>query len=141
MWNLYSIVILNIFLTAEFPEDDPVMKTLKEYEDRERRKRESLNKTLSCQNRNRDDDDHDDDDDSSEEEHENRFVGPILAPLHVRVKPLDEAEVRRNKLNVDEIKSIAKFSNYEPGKPNKVLIYNESQKHCKTTKTAANMHH
>ena len=118
MLGFCLIVILNASLTAEFPEDDPVIKTLKEYEDRERRKRESLKKKSSSQNRNHDDDDNDE---SSEEERENRFVGPMLAPLHVRVKPLDEAEVRRNKLNVDEIKSIAKFSNYEPGKPSKVF--------------------
>ena len=55
-----------------------------------------------------------------EDEDGGEFIGPVLAPLHVRVKPLDETVVQRNRLTTEEIKSIKKFCNYEHGTPSKV---------------------
>ena len=46
-------------------------------------------------------------DDESEDDGE--FIKPVLASLHVIVKPLDETEVQRNRLTIEEIKSMKKF--------------------------------
>ncbi|XP_065051157.1 RNA-binding protein 41-like [Rhopilema esculentum] len=107
--------------TQEFPDDDPVMKTLKEYEDREKRKRRSAKTAISLGKQTNESTKKVEDEDEEESDNEQTFVGPILAPIHVRVRPLDEKEVSKNKLDVTEIRSIAKFSNYEPGVPSKKL--------------------
>ena len=105
------------FVLVEFPENDPVMKTLKEYEEREERKKKNAKKATKLNRPKNDDDESDDDEDDGDGRN---LIGPVLAPLYVRVKPLDEKEVNRNRLTIDEIKSIKKFANYEPGAPSKV---------------------
>eukprot|EP00794_Sanderia_malayensis_P017045 gene17045-18761_t len=114
---------------TDFSQDDPVMQTLKEYEEREKwmkRTRKSQAKPVETPKRMRcaqgyvnEEDEREEDE--CEEDDIDVLVGPVLAPLHVRVKPLDEAHVKRNKLSIDEIKSIPKFKNYDPGVPSKVL--------------------
>ena len=91
------------------------MKTLKEYEEMEARKRRNVNKKSTRHL------DVNDGESSEDNEDIKEFIGPILAPLHLRVKPLDEIQVQHNRLTIEEIKSLKKFSNYEPGTPNKVI--------------------
>ena len=97
------------------------MKTLKEYEEREKRKRRSVKSAKSLGKQTNESTKKVEDEEESD--NEQTFVGPILAPIHVRVRPLDEKEVSKNKLDVAEIRSIAKFSNYEPGVPSKVIFF------------------
>ena len=91
------------------------MKTLKDYEEMEARKRRNAKRHSKYSLPTNDGE-------ISDEENENgaEFIGPVLAPLHIRVKPLDETEVQRNRLTIEEIKSIKKFCNYETGTPSKV---------------------
>ena len=58
----------------------------------------------------------------SDNENENggEFIKPGLASLHVILKPLDGTKVQRNRLTIEEIKSIKKFGSYETGTPSKV---------------------
>ena len=105
---MYSLFDSVTFFTEYHP-DDPVIATLKEYEENTRLKlQKSKNKETSEES--------DEDDDAA-------FIGPLLAPLHQRISPLDEKEVQRNKLNVSELKLIEKFKNYVPGEPNNVSKY------------------
>ena len=99
------------------------MKTLKEYEEREKRKRRSVKSAKSLGKQTNESTKKVEYEDEEESDNEQTFVGPILAPIHVRVRPLDEKEVSKNKLDVAEIRSIAKFSNYEPGVPSKVIFF------------------
>ena len=55
-----------------------------------------------------------------ENEDDGEFIKSVLASLHVIVKPLDETEVQRNRLTIEEIKSIKKCCSYETGTPSKV---------------------
>ena len=106
----------------EYAEDDPVMKTLREYEEREARKRKNARKNSASKLPSRDEESS-----NGEEDNGGELIGPVLAPLHVRVKPIAEIDVQRNRLTVEEIKSIKKFCNYEPGNPSKVrcLIFQQ----------------
>lgn len=122
--SLLSTLGSSLFL--EYPENDPVMKTLKEYEEREARKWRTKSKLAKAEHlangskvMNVGGDDGDDDEDAGN----GKFVGPVLAPLHVRVKPVDAREVSLHKLTIEEIMSIRKFSNYEVGAPSKVCSF------------------
>jgi len=92
------------------------MKTLQEYEEREARKRKNARKNSTRKLPSSDEESN-----NEEEDHGGELIGPILAPLHIRVKPIPELDVQRNRLTVEEIKSIKKFCNYEPGNPSKKL--------------------
>ena len=98
------------------------MKTLREYEEREARKRKNARKNSTSKLPSRDEESS-----NGEEDNGGELIGPVLAPLHVRVKPIAEMDVLRNRLTVEEIKSIKKFCNYEPGNPSKVryLIFQQ----------------
>lgn len=112
----YMNLMFGIFFIKDYPENDPVMKTLQEYEEKEKRKQRNSKLAKSQPPRNVDPCDNTDEDSDNDKE----FVGPVLAPLHIRVKPIQEREVQLHKLTVQEIKSINKFSNYDPGTPSKV---------------------
>ena len=50
----------------------------------------------------------------SDNENENggEFIKPVFASLHVIVKSLDKTNAQRNRLTIEEIKSIKKFRSY-----------------------------
>ena len=43
--------------------------------------------------------------------------------LPANIQPIDKEEIIRNRLSLEQIKEIPKFTNYHPGEPNKVGMF------------------
>ena len=48
--------------------------------------------------------------------------GSRTANLPANIQPIDKEEIIQNRLSLEQIKEIPKFTNYHPGKPNKVAM-------------------
>ena len=46
--------------------------------------------------------------------------GSRTANLPANIQPIDKEEIIQNRLSLEQIKEIPKFTNYHPGEPNKV---------------------
>ena len=45
------------------------------------------------------------------------------ANLPANIQPIDKEEIIQNRLSLEQIKEIPKFTNYHPGEPNKVRMF------------------
>ena len=50
------------------------------------------------------------------------------ASLPANIVPIDEKEIIQNRLSLEQIKEIPKFTNYHPGEPNKVSVLIQSNR-------------
>ena len=92
----------------EYPENDPVLATLKEFEVRSTRKTSPCRPNVDTPI-------------EDEEDVEEGFIGPELANVNLRVVYIDEAEIIANRWSVERIRRVERFQNYNPGAESKVL--------------------
>lgn len=90
-----------LYFVSVYPSNDPVLATLKHYEEESRKRK----RTQSSK---------------EEENDDNAFIGPQLSDVNTRVAAITEQEIYTNKLSVDEIIQMEKFKDYKAGRQSSV---------------------